>query len=60
MGKGLDVTPDSSAVHACKWTQGGWLDASARSIRRVDFVLDRLQFEKLIVTNDLHVQAKNN
>ena len=54
MGKGLDVTLDGSAIHAYRWIQGRWLDASAQSIRRVDFVLDRLQFEKPIVKNDLH------
>ena len=48
MGEGLDVTLDDSAVHARRWTQGGWLDASAQSIRRIDFVLDRSQIEEPI------------
>ena len=43
--EGLDVTLDGSAVYTCRWTQGGWLDASARSIRRVDFVLDCSYFK---------------
>ena len=38
--KGLDVTLDGSAVHARRWTQDRWLDASAQSIRSVYFVLD--------------------
>ena len=46
MGESLDVTLDSSAVHARRWTQGGWLDASAQSIRRVDFVLDHSYFKE--------------
>ena len=48
MGEGLNVTLDGWAVHACRWTQGGWLDASAQFIRRIDFVLDRLQIEETI------------
>ena len=43
--EGIDVTLDGWAVYACRWTQDGWLDASARSIRRVDFVLDRSYFK---------------
>ena len=43
--EGLDVTLDGSAVHARRWTQGGWLNMSARSIKRVDFILDRLYFK---------------
>ena len=44
----LDVTLDGSTVHARRWTQGRWLDASAQSIRRIDFVLDRSQIEEPI------------
>ena len=48
MGEGLDVTLDGSAVHACRWTQDGWLDASVQFIRKIDFVLDCLQIEEPI------------
>ena len=48
MGEGLDVILNGSAVHARRQTQDGWLDASAQSIRRIDFVLDRLQIEEPI------------
>ena len=48
MGEVLDVTLDGLAVHTRRWTQGRWLDASAQSIRRVDFLLDCLQIKELI------------
>ena len=48
MGEVLDVILDGSAIHARRWTQGGWLDANAQFIRRIDFVLDRLQIKEPI------------
>ena len=46
MGEALDVTLYGLTVHARRWTQGRWLDASV--IRKIDFILDRLQFVKPI------------
>ena len=43
-------------VYARKWIQGGWLDACAQSIRRMDFVLKHLEIKELIVKNDLYKQ----
>ena len=52
MKNGLDVTLDSLAVHARKWTQDEWLDASVQFIKKRDFILDCLQFEELMGKNN--------
>ena len=54
MWESLDVTLYGSAVHACRKTQGGWLDVSMWCIQRVDFVLDRSQIEQPIEQYQKH------